>query len=248
MVYDLSSIVTFQITGIYCFPIMTFDGIIFDFNGVLWWDAPLVEQGWQRTAMRIRGRRFSTDEIARIVHGRNNRDTMEYLAGHPLGEAEVRRLIEEKESAYRALCLQEGENFRLSPGAEGLLDFLRTRAVPRTIATASEKVNVDFFVERLGLERWFDPRLIVYDDGVRRGKPAPDFYLQAAANLQVGPSRCVVVEDALTGIRAARAAGIGYVIGLTSNQPREELVREGADEGVENLGQVDARSLFIGQD
>jgi len=154
---------------------MTFDGIIFDFNGVLWWDAPLVEKGWQRTAVELRGRPFSTEEIARIVRGRNGRDTLEYLAGHPLEEVEIRRLTDEREAAYRGLCLQEGENFRLSPGAEELLDYLKARFIPRTIATASEKMNVDFFVDQLGLARWFDPRLIVYDNagGARRRDRLP---------------------------------------------------------------------------
>jgi HAD superfamily hydrolase (TIGR01509 family) len=224
---------------------MTYDGIIFDFNGVLWWDAPLVEEGWQRTAQQLRGRPFSPEEIARQVYGRNNRNTIEYLAGTPLEESEIRRLIDEKESAYRALCLQQGEAFRLSPGAEGLLDFLRAKNIPRTIATASGKVNVDFFVLHLRLDRWFDTGKIVFDDGIRPSKPAPDFYLQAAANLDLAPSRCVVVEDSLSGIRSARAAGIGCVIGLASSQTGEALLRGGADETVENLGQLEKERLFL---
>jgi HAD superfamily hydrolase (TIGR01509 family) len=226
---------------------MTFDGIIFDFNGVLWWDNALVEKGWQRTAMELRGRLFSAEEIARIVRGRNGRDTLEYLAGHPLEEVEIRRLIDEREAAYRELCLQEGENFRLSPGAEELLDYLKARSIPRTIATASEKMNVDFFVAQLGLARWFDPRLIVYDDGVRRGKPAPDFYLQAAANLKLNPSGCVVVEDSLTGMRAARAAGIGCLVALGYVSADDDGLKEiPVDAAVRNLGELDRQRLFGG--
>jgi HAD superfamily hydrolase (TIGR01509 family) len=224
---------------------MPFDGIIFDFNGVLWWDHALVEKGWQRTAVELRGSLFSAGELARIVHGRNARDTLEYLAGHPLSEPETRRLIDEREAAYRALCLREGKNFRLSPGAMELLDFLRAGNIPRTIATASEKMNVDFFVERLELARWFDPSLIVYDNGVLRSKPAPDFYRQAAANLGLDPAQCVVVEDSLSGMRAARAAGIGYVVGLGYSSVEEEGLREiPADAVVLNLGQLDRQRLF----
>jgi len=217
---------------------MTFAGIIFDFNGVLWWDAPLVEQGWQRSALQLRGRPFSAEELARVVHGRNNRSTLEYLVGHPLGEAEVRALIAERETYYRGLCLQQGGAFRLSPGAVELLDDLRARGIPRTIATASEKTNVDFFVSRLGLERWFDPARIVFDDLVRPGKPAPDFYLLAAANIHLPPACCVVIEDSLSGIQAARAAGIGWVVGLTSSQTAEALLGAGADEAAGSLAQV----------
>jgi HAD superfamily hydrolase (TIGR01509 family) len=225
---------------------MTYAGIIFDFNGVLWWDAPLVEEGWQRSARQLRGRLFSAEEFAQIVHGRNNRNTLEYLVGHPLSEEEVRRLTGEREAFYRNLCLQQGEKFRLSPGAAELLDFLRACGIPRTIATASEKTNVDFFVRQLHLEKWFDPDKIVYDDLVRPGKPTPDFYLQAAANIGLTPERCVVIEDSLSGIRSARAAGIGWVIGLTSNLPGEALIQSGANETVENLGMVEKERLFCG--
>lgn len=223
---------------------MPFDGIIFDFNGVLWWDAPLVVESWQRTSRALRGRPFTGEEIARIMHGRNNRDTMEYLAGRPLEDGEAGRLIGEKEAYYRELCLREGEAFRLSPGAEELLDFLRARRIPRTIATASIRVNVDFFVRRLRLDRWFDPELIVIDDGSLLSKPAPDYYLKAAENLGLDDARCAVVEDSLSGVRAARAAKAGRVIGVTTNRPREELLAEGADETVDNLGQIDREGLF----
>jgi HAD superfamily hydrolase (TIGR01509 family) len=227
---------------------MPFDGIIFDFNGVLWWDAPLIEEGWQRSARQLRGRPFSAEELAQIVHGRNNAGTLEYLVGHPLGMEEVRRLIDGHEAFYRNLCLRQGAKFRLSPGAAELLDFLRDRGIPRTIATASEKTNVDFFVRQLRLDQWFDPGKIVCDDLVRPGKPAPDCYREAAANLTLEPSRCVVVEDSLSGIRAARAAGIGRVIGLTSRQTADALIQAGAQESVETLGQIDRERLFTGND
>jgi HAD superfamily hydrolase (TIGR01509 family) len=223
---------------------MTYDGIIFDFNGVLWWDAPLVEESWQAAARKIRGRPFTAEETVRIMHGRNDRGTMEYLAGRPLGDEEAARLIGEKETHYRELCLRQGKNFRLSAGAEQLLDYLRGRGIPRTIATASIWINVDFFVRQLRLERWFDPAKIVYDDGVLASKPAPDFYLQGASNLGLDPTRCVAVEDSLSGLQAARAARIGFVIGVASRQPASELAAAGADATVDNLGRIDREGLF----
>jgi HAD superfamily hydrolase (TIGR01509 family) len=221
-----------------------FDGIIFDFNGVLWRDGPLVERGWQRTAMQLRGRPFTAEEIAGRVHGRNNGETLQYLLGRPLSGEEIRRLTAEREEYYRGLCLAQGENFRLADGAAELLDWLKERAVPRTIATASEKTNVDFFVRELELDRWFDPRRIVYDDLVRPGKPAPDCYLAAAAALELAPQRCAVLEDSLSGIRAARAAGIGRVIGITSGLDAAKLLAAGADETAAELAQIDREGLF----
>ena len=226
---------------------MAYAGMVFDFNGVLWWDAPLIEEGWQRSAQQLRGRPFSAEELAQIVHGRTNRSTLEYLVGHRLGEEELRRMIDEREAFYRGLCLDQGENFRLSPGAVDLLGYLRARGIPRTIATASDRTNVDFFVRQLELAQWFDSGKIVYDDFVRPGKPAPDVYLQAAANIGLAPECCVVVEDSLSGIRSARAAGIGHIVGLTSSLSVEVLIRGGADAAAENLGRIDREQLFCGK-
>ena len=138
-----------------------------------------------------------------------------------------------------------GQEFKLSPGATELLDFLVERNIPHTIATASGRPNVDFFVEQLALATWFEIDKIVYDDGTMSGKPAPDLYLRAAGHLGLEPSKCVVIEDSRSGIQAARAAGIGHIIALGPVETHAELAGiEGVAEVVENLAQVRRNSLF----
>jgi len=213
--------------------------VIFDFNGVLWWDGHLQDRAWGDFAERVRGRRLSAEEMAVHVHGRNNGHTLAHLLGRPLSEEEAARLAEEKEILYRDLCLAQGPGFCLSPGAVGLLDWLAAQGVPQAIATASGRANVDFFREHLGLARWFGPGQIVYDDGTLRGKPAPDLYLRAAAVLGRPPGRCLVVEDSRSGIEAARAAGIGCLVALGPRAEHEALRRlPGVDRVVEDLGEV----------
>jgi beta-phosphoglucomutase-like phosphatase (HAD superfamily) len=194
-----------------------FSGIIFDFNGVLWWDNALQEESWRDFSVWLRGYPLSDLEMAEDVHGRNGRYTLELLAGRSLINKEVEELTEKKEIIYRRMCLEQDDKFCLSPGAESLLDFLIGQHISHTIATASAKPNLDFFMEQLGLARWFDPTLIVYDDGSLAGKPAPDFYLAAASRLQLPPEQCIVIEDSLSGIQAAHAAGIGRVIALVGD-------------------------------
>ncbi len=215
---------------------MRFQGIIFDFNGVLWWDGQLQESAWRQFSAQMRGAPFSDEEMAIHVHGRNNQHTLSYLAGRSLAPHEVERLGEEKEILYRRLCLDQGPGFQLSPGAEELLDYLVAQDIPHTIATASGKRNLDFFITHLHLDRWFSVASIVYDDGTRPGKPAPDLYLQAAANLSLEPAECIVVEDSHSGIQAAHAAGIGYVVALGPAQIHSRLIRlEGVHEIIESL-------------
>jgi beta-phosphoglucomutase-like phosphatase (HAD superfamily) len=225
---------------------MGFEGLIFDLNGVLWWDSHLQEEAWVQCSRRLRGWPLSTEEMAWHVHGRDNRHTLEYLSGRPVGESELARLAEEKEVLYRQLCLDAGADFRLSPGAPELLDFLVDHRIGRTIATSTGKVNLDFFLQHLCLDRWFDVDRIAYSDGTRPGKPAPDIYLQAAGNLGLEPAHCVVVEDSQAGIQAAQAAGVGHIIALGPACRHGRLARfEGVDQVVESLEQVAREQLFL---
>ena len=225
---------------------MKLDAIIFDFNGVLWWDGHLQDQAWKQFSAEKRGMPFSDQEMANHVHGRNNRYTLEYLLGEPVTGVKLDKLSVQKETFYRELCLAEGEDFRLSPGAGDLLDFLVANQIPRTIATASGKSNVDFFVVHLDLENWFELDHIIYDDGRRPGKPAPDFYLQAANNVECKPARCAVVEDSRSGISAAYAAGIRAIFALGPKCAHDDLVQlSGVTKAIENLDQFPREQLAI---
>ena len=215
---------------------MSMEAVIFDFNGVLWWDGHLQDKAWKAYSNELRGAPLSDEEMAVHVHGRNNRHTLQYLLGEKVTGPQLEELSEEKETIYRDLCLDQGVDFKLSPGAVELLDFLVQQQIPRTIATASAKSNVDFFVQHLELARWFDLKQIVYDDGQKAGKPAPDFFLQAASALGRDPGQCVVVEDSRSGIAAARAAGVGAIIALGPNKDHQELgLLEGVDQVIESL-------------
>lgn len=225
---------------------MTFQGLAFDLNGVLWWDSHLQERAWKRFSRGIRGTPLSEEEMTVHVHGRNNRHTLEYLLGRAPGAQEVRQLTQQKETIYRQLCLDEGLDFKLSPGTIELLDFLVSHGIRRTIATASEKINLNFLVDHLHLDQWFDIEQIVYDDGTRPGKPAPDIYLEAASRLGLDPGCCVVIEDSRSGIQAACAAGIGYIIALGPAPTHEQLAQlEGVSQVVENLQQIPREQLFL---
>lgn len=90
------------------------------------------------------------------------------------------------------------------PAAKEVLADLRHLNLPLGIATSSVRASALPFLDRHGLTRFFDA--IVTGDEVERGKPHPDIYLRAAEKLGVAPGSCLVVEDALSGITAAKAA------------------------------------------
>ena len=95
------------------------------------------------------------------------------------------------------------------PGAKEVLDELSQMNLRLAVATSSVGSSARPFLNRHGLTRFFD--VIVTGDEVERGKPAPDIYLRAAELLGKSPNECLVIEDALSGIAAAKAANMRVV-------------------------------------
>lgn len=198
-------------------------GFIFDFNGVLLWDTHFHDEAWRQYSQKLRGRELSKEEMIHKVHGRTNKDVMEYLTGAPIKEELLEEYIADKESIYKELCLENRKEFKLAPGAIKFLDYLQQKSTPMTIATSSELSNLRFFYKYLDLAKWFDFDLVAYDDGTVRGKPEPDLYLKAAANLNLRTADCAVVEDSRSGILAAHNAGIGRIIAIGPLPKHAEL-------------------------
>lgn len=91
------------------------------------------------------------------------------------------------------------------PGAEELLARLDEKGMPYALATNSDSSAARRCLAHAGLQGRF--RVMVCRDEVTAGKPAPDVYLRAAANLNLAPGRCLVLEDSLVGLQAAARAG-----------------------------------------
>lgn len=198
-----------------------YSGIIFDFNGTLFWDSKKHLEAWREYSKKLRGHAFSDEEMQKYMFGRTNEDIIKYLIGRQPEKELVLKCQNEKEAIYRDMCAKDPENFKLAKGAEEFLDYLCKNEIPHTIATMSEEINVKFFIKSFGLEKWFDINKIVYDDGNIKGKPEPDIYLKAAKNLGLKPEDCIVVEDALSGIESAYRAGIGRIVAIESMETRE---------------------------
>ena len=182
------------------------DAILFDLDGVLVDSSAAITRQWQWWAAR---HGIDMAAIQQIWHGRRAIDIMRTVAPHV-------DLIEE------ARLLQEGETndtagVAAHAGARTLLQTLPSdrwaiaTSGPRPVATA-----------RLRSAALPIPAVFVTGDDVRNGKPNPDPYLLAAKGLGIDPARCVVLEDAVAGVAAGRAAG-AQVIAVTTNHTADEL-------------------------
>lgn len=219
-------------------------GIIFDFNGTLYWDSKLHYDAWKEFSAILRGKAFTTEEMRDKMFGHTNADIIEYAIGRKPTKEMVEKYAKEKESLYRKRCLQDPENFKLAPGAVEFLDYLKENNIPRTIATMSEWDNVEFYIKEFHLERWFDIDKIVYSDGTIPGKPAPDIFLIAAEKIGLSPKDCVVIEDAIAGINAAKNAGIGKIIAIDSLEPIEFYQNiDGLSGIIKSFNEID-KSIF----
>ena len=184
------------------------------------------------------GRGFTRDEF-RWTFGRRNPEIMVYLFGDACVGARAEEYADRKERYYREAAR---ENLALLPGAGALIDGLERAGWVQAIGSSAPRANLDLIMEVTGLA----PRLaaVVSGDDTARGKPHPDVFLEAARRAGVEPRHCVVLEDAVAGVEAARAAGM-RVIGVTycAHSPGESLVAAGAQRVVANLAELSAGDL-----
>ncbi len=219
---------------------MRYKGIIFDFNGTLFWDSEKQEESWQVFSEKRFNRIMQKSEMKTQMYGRTNQAVMEYLLGEPVTGGKLLEFIQEKEQIYRDMCLADSENLKLAPGADHLLDYLVEYHIPHTIATASEISNVSFFIDVFGLGKWFDLQQIIFDDGSFPGKPDPAIYLKAAQKIGIRPEDCIVIEDSIPGIQSAYRAGIGKIIAIGEKDRHGELEKlQGVSHVIEDFHQFE---------
>ena len=223
-------------------------GVIFDFNGTLYWDSQLHYDAWREYSKILRGYEFSDIEMRDKMFGHTNEDIIEYAIGKKPTKEMVEKYAKEKEAVYRKRCLEDLDKFKLAPGAIELLDFLKENNIPMTIATMSEWDNVEFYINEFKLEKWFDLDKIVYSDGTIPGKPAPDIFMIASEKIGLSPKDCLVFEDAIAGIKSAYSAGIGKIIAVASLEPVEFYQKiEGVENIIHNFNEFDRSILNIPQ-
>jgi beta-phosphoglucomutase family hydrolase len=190
--------------------------VIFDMDGTMVENSEYHKKAW-RVFLERHGKQLSETEMKNHVYGRSNKETLGYLFGQSLSMEQLRNYGQEKEAIYRELYRPH-----LKPVSRlvELLETLQKRHIPLAVATAADQPNVDFTLNGLGVKNYF--QAIIDADMVIHGKPNPEIFLQAAATLGVPPAKCVVFEDSLSGIQAAKAAGM-RVIAITTTHPRAEL-------------------------
>ena len=197
--------------------------VVFDMDGVLVDSGAHHRDAW--LAMCRDCGLTPPPEFWRLTIGRPAEDAVALLVAG-VDDAEARRLADLKREHYTRLAR------RGLIGVTGAGDFVQALArarVPCAVATSASRRDLERVLDALGLRERID--VSVTADDVRHGKPHPEVYLKAADALGVEAAACVVFEDAIVGVQAARAAGM-RVIGVTTAHTAEELIGAGAEHAV----------------
>jgi beta-phosphoglucomutase len=212
-------------------------GAIWDMDGTLVDTAELHFEAWAEVC-RERGRDFTRADFA-ATFGQRNPEIIAALFGDRFDEREA-ELGERKEELYRAAA---GKGVSLLPGVAALLDGLHRAGVRQAIGSSAPRKNLELILRLTGVERYF--AAVVGMEETQRGKPDPQVFLVAAQHLGVAPGRCVVFEDAVAGVQAARAGGMKCVaVRFVAHHPETALRAAGADLVVDNLEQVSVQAVL----
>lgn len=152
-------------------------------------------------------------DIIRSSAGRTGVELMREILGADLPADRALALADEKERIYREMF---GPEFREIPGFKTFARQAKAAGLKIALGTGGNPENIAFSIGGLDMHDFFDAAVGAAD--VKRGKPEPDTFLEAARRIDVAPEHCIVFEDSPLGIEAARRAGM-RAVALTTSDP-----------------------------
>jgi beta-phosphoglucomutase len=216
-----------------------FEAVIFDWDGTLADTRQVVVASFQKVLSEIHC--TISDEFIERRIGIGAAETFREIlrtSRISFNEALIRLLVDKKIQAEIDLS----SNVTLFTGATALLASLHGK-VKLALASMNNRGVINHMLKVMNMQRFFDVVLTV--DEVRNSKPDPEIFLKSALKLGSHPEKCVVVEDSIFGVKAAKAAKMGCIAVLTGVYSQEELKKANPDLVVNSLKQKDEILNFI---
>jgi len=216
-----------------------FRGLVFDFDGVIVDSHPVHVRAWRKFLDSV-GRTASEEQLQFVLDGRKRDDILR----HFMGELDADQIVEyghRKEQLFR----DEAAHVRTIDGLLDFLEDLKYEELALAVASSGSKSRVHFLLDLLDLKKRF--RVIITGDEVEQGKPHPAVFLRAAQQLGVDPTELMAFEDAVSGVRAARSAGM-MCVGIARPDRAAILVDAGANYVVpdfQSLSYSKLQQMFI---
>lgn len=208
--------------------------IIWDMDGVLADTGAAHYRAWRALAAEL-GLALTYEQFDETF-GMANGPILRAWLGEAATPEQIRALADRKEALFRALVVSE---VRLPPGVRAWLERARAQGFRQVVASSAPMANVVAIVAALEIGDYFDA--LLSGSFLPRSKPDPAIFLQAAAAVGAPPQRCVVLEDSVVGVEAARRAGMPCVA-ITSTHVAERLA--GADRITATLDDLPEEALL----
>lgn len=199
---------------------MGYKAVLFDMDGVIVDSEPLHVAAFQAT-LKNYGHSLSGEQYKQHFAGRTDEAGFRQYFDYIGETVELPVVMDEKAKVYLGLAADQ-----LTP-YPGVLEFIRdlaAREVRLALVTGSLRAEADVVLRTFNLTDIFST--VIAAEDVTHGKPSPEGYLKGARGLNVGPADCIIIEDAPSGVQAAKAAGIRCVA-VTNTHTKEELADAG---------------------
>ncbi len=210
-------------------------GLIFDMDGVLCDSEPYIAEAACRMFEQTYGARVALEDFEPFVGMGEDR----YIGGVAEKHGISLTMPRDKEQTYAlyAACVQG--KLKALPDVERFVRQAAAGGLKLAVATSADRIKLTVNLQEIGLdEDLFDARVTGSD--VEKKKPAPDLFLKAADELGLPPCECIVFEDAVSGVQAAKAAG-ARCIGMASSLSEQTLLDAGADRAVSGFSDLFSR-------
>ena len=208
-------------------------GILWDLDGVLVDTAEYHFHSWKEVLMDYG---ISLDRGAfQKTLGMNSASSVKILMGNQPDPELIDHVITRKEAIFRELIQNE---IALLPGVLEWLQWFHARHMPMAVASSAPPENIDYLIDTLQIRSFFNE---LVSGAEMPGKPNPDVFLEAAKRLNLSPAVCIVIEDSIAGVEAARQAGMRCIAVATTN-PAHLL--SAANLVVENLAGLNQPSFL----
>lgn len=209
--------------------------VIFDMDGVIVDSEPIHIEAEKQTLLK-HGVKITTEELRTYTGTTAEFEFNDLITKYKLNTT-AKTLFDEKEVIMFKLLEQRTEPTK---GIIDLIKNLRQQGFKLGIATSGHRKLAHYYLNRLGLESFFDT--IVCAEDITRSKPDPEIFLKAASRLGVDPAECVVIEDSKLGIEAAAKAGMKRIGYRNPNSGNQDLSK--ADFIVSDFTQLTPRSII----
>jgi len=189
------------------------EAVLWDLDGVIADTGTYHFQAWQ-DVFHERGVNITEDDFKRHF-GQRNDTIIRSTLGRNISPDELDAIASEKEENYRRRVTP---NIKPLPGVIELISSLKRHELKMAIASSAPLENIHLITRGLGIDDCF--QAVVCNREVAEGKPDPQVFLLAAQKLGVEPQNCVVIEDAVAGVTAAKRAGMKCVAVTNSHPPK----------------------------